>query len=263
MARVFTKSQNLMLVDFIAGWSDSSLLLLAALVVMIGGFLRGFIGFGGSLIIIPVLAEIFTPREAVALHLIMEVPGTMQLLPVAWRDCEPRVSMPAIIAMVIGTPVGAYLLATLDPDLMRIAIALVVLSIVTLLAMDWQLPFIIGPKVMTAVGTIAGFAQGSTGMGMPPLVVTIVSRGDTPDKTRGNVLATAAGMIAVAVPVQLYFGNLSYDAVIVGLTAGLIYVIATFTGSKFYEVGGEKIYRHAVLFLLAGIAGYSLVTNLI
>ena len=38
---------------------------LVALSVLVGGFLRGFIGFGGGLVVVPVLSVVFGPLAAV------------------------------------------------------------------------------------------------------------------------------------------------------------------------------------------------------
>ena len=129
-----------MIAGLLADLPALPLLTLAVGVVLLGGVLRGFVGFGGALIIIPVLATIFTPSEAVAMHLMMEIPGTLQLLPVAWRQSDKQAVSPTLMAIIIGTPLGAYLLANLDPQPMRIGISLMVLIIVGLLVRDWLYP---------------------------------------------------------------------------------------------------------------------------
>ena len=37
----------------------------AVLTIALGGFLRGFLGFGAALLIVPVLSAILTPREGI------------------------------------------------------------------------------------------------------------------------------------------------------------------------------------------------------
>jgi uncharacterized protein len=247
--------------DIVAGLPALPTLFMAISVVFLGGVLRGFIGFGGALIIIPVLAGIFTPSEAVAMHLIMEIPGTLQLLPIAWRQCDKHAVTPTLVAIVIGTPLGAYLLATLDPQPMRIGISLMVLAIVALLTCEWRYPGNIGRGIMAAAGIVGGIAQGATGMGSPPMVVVVMSRADNTDTTRGNVLAVATGLIAVAVPMQWAYGLFTAKALLLGLSFGPLYVLSTYLGSRFYTKSGNRIYRSSVLVLLAMVAVYTLVTN--
>ena len=251
-----------MIADLLADLPALPLLTLAVSAVLLGGVLRGFVGFGGALIIIPVLATIFTPSEAVAMHLMMEIPGTLQLLPVAWRQSDKQAVSPTLMAIIIGTPLGAYLLANLDPQPMRIGISLMVLIIVGLLARDWRYPGHIGRGIMAGAGIVGGFTQGSTGMGSPPMVVVLMSRTDGNDTTRGNVLAVATGLIVVAVPMQWAYGLLTAKSVFFGLLAGPAYVLATYMGSRFYAYRGDRIYRNAVLVLLAAIAVYTLIASL-
>ncbi|CAN0478585.1 unnamed protein product, partial [Discosporangium mesarthrocarpum] len=57
---------------------DLALIIVA---VCIGGFIRGFTGFGSALVIVPSLALVFSPREAVAMHAVMEIPVILSMLP--------------------------------------------------------------------------------------------------------------------------------------------------------------------------------------
>ncbi len=237
-------------------------LLLAVAAILIGGCLRGFVGFGGALTIIPVLALIFTPKEAVAMHIIMEIPGTLQLLPAAVRQSDRRAVLPTLIAIAVGMPIGVYLLTVLDPQPMRIAISLLVLAMVGLLAKNWRYPGVIGSPVMAGVGLIGGLAQGSTGMGGPPVVAVLMSRPDDNTTLRGNVLATMAGLVIVAIPMQGAFGILTMKAITLGLLAGPFYVLATYLGSRYYRLGGNRFYRVSALCFLAAVATASLIASL-
>ncbi len=251
-----------MIADVISYFPPTPQLLLAATAVLIGGCLRGFVGFGGALTIIPVLALIFTPKEAVAMHIIMEIPGTLQLLPAAVRQSDGRAVLPTLIAIAIGMPLGVYLLTALDPQPMRIAISLIVLVMVGLLARNWRYPGVIGAPVMAGIGFIGGLAQGGTGMGGPPVVAVLMSRPDATSVLRGNVLATMAGLVIVAIPMQWAFGILTSKAVALGLVAGPIYVFSTYMGSRYYQLGGNRIYRAAALCMLAAVATTSLIASL-
>ena len=232
-------------------------MVLAAGVILFGGLIRGFIGFGGALMIIPTLAVIFTPKEAVALHLMMEIPGTLQLMPAGIRNCDRRTVIPTLAAIMLAMPVGAFALATVDPQPMRIAISIFVLIMVFLLAMDWRYPGKIGTGVLSVSGGISGVVQGATGMGGPPVAAILLSRKDDDDTTRGNMMLLMGSIVLVAFPVQWYFGILTAKTVMLGLFAGVIYVLATWLGSRFYHFGGQRIYRQSALGVLGAIALWS------
>jgi len=76
--------------------------------VCLGGFIRGFTGFGSALAIIPSLALIFSPREAVAMHAVMEVPVILSLAANAVRGANRAVIWPMLTGLTIATPVGGH-----------------------------------------------------------------------------------------------------------------------------------------------------------
>ena len=59
---------------------DASLIAIISAVI-IGGFLRGFVGFGAALVIVPVLTLTMGPHLAVAVASIVGLPAIVQLLP--------------------------------------------------------------------------------------------------------------------------------------------------------------------------------------
>ena len=53
--------------------------LLIALVVIFSGFLRGFIGFGSGLLMIPILSYFYSPVFAMVFNIVIEIPATIYL----------------------------------------------------------------------------------------------------------------------------------------------------------------------------------------
>ena len=49
-----------------------------------GGFLRGFLGFGAALLIVPVLSLVMAPVEAIAILVLIELPNIVYLIPVSY-----------------------------------------------------------------------------------------------------------------------------------------------------------------------------------
>jgi uncharacterized membrane protein YfcA len=94
-------------------------LFITLIIIMIGGILRGFLGFGAALITIPVLAYLFTPTEALVIHIIMEIPSTIFLLPTAFKHSQLKQMIPMFIAMISTIPIGMLLIVTIEPQFMR------------------------------------------------------------------------------------------------------------------------------------------------
>lgn len=231
-------------------------LAVVAAAAALGGFLRGFVGFGGALVAVPVLSLVFGPRMAVAVASVMAMPSVFQLLPDAIRHSEKPVVVPVGVATLLTTPLGSWILMAVDPGLMKVVISGLVVIMVSLLATGWKLKgHISGPKLIAA-GVVGGLVQGAAGMGGPPVVAIALSRPGEAAALRGNVLAV---MTAIAVSSWLplaYYGLFTQPALIAGAGLLPVYVGATMLGTRYFALGGHQHYRRAALATLAvvGIA---------
>lgn len=245
------------------GGFDLTQLLLAAIAVFIGGFLRGFVGFGGALVVVPIMALAFTPKFAVALHAITELPGIIQLLPTAIRHCDRKTVLPMILALVISTPLGVYVLTAVDTDTMRIVISALVLFMVAMLAWNTRIVYAAGMRVSVIGGVIGGIIQGAAGIGGPPVVTLLLSRGNDPDTTRGNIVVMMSSMVLIALPFLWIYGLISVRTLILGGLCAPVYLLATYLGSRYFRTGGSDMYRVIALSILALTAASTLIFSLV
>ena len=245
------------------GGFDLTQLLLAAIAVFIGGFLRGFVGFGGALVVVPIMALAFTPKFAVALHAITELPGIIQLLPTAVRHCDRKTVLPMILALVISTPLGVYVLTAVDTDTMRIVISALVLFMVAMLAWNTRIVYAAGMRVSVIGGVIGGIIQGAAGIGGPPVVTLLLSRGNDPDTTRGNIVVMMSSMVLIALPFLWIYGLISVRTLILGGLCAPVYLLATYLGSRYFRTGGSDMYRVIALSILALTAASTLIFSLV
>ena len=155
--------------------------------IIIGGYLRGILGFGAALLIVPVLSIILTPVEAIAIFLLIEMPTVAYLMPSAIREFDSKSIVVMVVGLVLAVPVGSYALVSIDSGPMKLIIAIIVLMLVGLLASGWTLKGKVSSLAMLFAGIIGGFAQGAAGAGGPPFVTVLLSRGDDQKKTRANM----------------------------------------------------------------------------
>ena len=109
----------------------------AVLIIAAAGLVRGYGGFGGGLVTIPLLTLIYGPIEAYAMAAIIAVVGYAQLVPRAVRIAEWTELAPTLIAVTIATPLGVVALVIADPEVIRRLIGVFVLFGATLLATGW------------------------------------------------------------------------------------------------------------------------------
>lgn len=236
------------------GW-----LALVCAAVFVGGFMRGFVGFGAALVIVPVVSLVYGPRVAVASLTVMGIPTLFQLLPDAIRLSEKPLVLPMATAILLFAPLGTWLLVIANPALMKIVISVLVIAMVAMLARGWRLDADVGRPLLISAGATAGLIQGVAGIGGPPVVAVALSRPGPAAQQRGNVLALMTAVSISTLLPQLYFGLFTRQAIVTGLILLPVYGISILVGSRYFLRGGERHFRTAALGMLAAIAVATLV----
>ncbi len=136
---------------------------------------RGYSGFGFSLLAIISLSLLLPPTDIVPSIFIMEVAASLHLLPGVWRDIHWRAILWLTAGCLVGTPFGVYALAHVPPAPMTLALAVFVLIAAILLARGYALKAQPGPVATFATGTASGLCNGSFGIGGPPVILFFFS----------------------------------------------------------------------------------------
>jgi uncharacterized membrane protein YfcA len=224
---------------------------LVAIAAFIGGFLRGFIGFGGALVSVPVLSVVFGPLAAVPISNVIGFPVLFQLLPAAMRDGERGIILPISIGILLATPIGCVLLVSINPNLMKIVISTLVLLMVLILARNWRLSGSVNRGILLAAGAVGGLIQGSAGIGGPPLVAVALSRPGPARNQRGNVLGAITTVSVSSILPLWYFGLFTSEVLVIGLILMPIYSGAAWIGARYFSGEGQRHYRRVALTILA------------
>lgn len=237
-------------------------LLLLAMATLLAAVLRGVTGFGFALAAVPIYSLGLPPIEAVILAQMLQIlaaPGDV----IANRGHIDRKALGLLCAgALVLTPVGAVLALRLDPDALRLAIAVVVLLGLAVLLTSVKVPD--GTLPALAAGGIAGLLAGLAAMPGPPAVAYFLGRHADRRSARASLLLFFAFTAAVALTVlTLRTDILRWQ--MVG-TAALLYPVmlgGTWIGARLFERMGDGQYRSAALgvmalsALLAGARGLS------
>lgn len=229
---------------------------------LVGGFMRGFVGFGAALVTIPVLSLAYEPRLAVAAMTVVGIPTLFQLLPEAIRSSERAIVGPISLAILLSAPLGTLVLVSISPAVMKIVISILVVIMVAMLMRGWRLESEVGRPILIASGIAGGLIQGSAGVGGPPVVAVILSRPGTPTQQRGNVLALMTAVSVSSLIPLLYFGLFTRQAIATGLLLLPIYGGSILLGSRYFAYGGARHFRSAALATLAVIGAATLIMSL-
>jgi uncharacterized protein len=153
-------------------WAPDAWLELVVIVgaMALGGFVKGATGVGLPQITIPVMAIFLGVEHAVV---VMAIPGVVTNAWLFWRHrahLRATRDLPMLVgAGVVGTVVGTLVLDVLDPRLLGLVLAGVILLYVAIVITksDLALPPLVTRYTSPPVGFFAGLMQGSTGMSGP------------------------------------------------------------------------------------------------
>src|SRR5256885_8259213 len=94
--------------QFAAHWQ---LLLVSSIAIFLAAVVRGFSGFGFSLLAITAISIFMPAREIVPSIFLLEVAASLNLIPSIWREIDWRGIAFLLLGYVVALPFGVYALA--------------------------------------------------------------------------------------------------------------------------------------------------------
>ena len=236
-------------------WVELAVGIAAALVA---GIVRGFSGFGSAMILTPALSVLYGPAVAVPISLALELLVTVPLLPGSVRLVEWRRIGVLCLAAFATVPLGGWLLLSLSPLTMRVAISAVILGFVAILAFGWRYHGRPTIAATLATGAASGVLNGASGMAGPPVVFFYLSGRASAPQMRASFIVYFALVDAVSVGVLAAMGALDASTLGRALWLTPVFLAAAWAGSRAFRHASEAFYRRVALAVLAAIALASL-----
>jgi uncharacterized protein len=143
--------------------------------IFLAAIVRGYSGFGFSLLAITSISLVLPPVEIVPSIFLMEVAASLHLLPAVRREVHWRALLWLIVGCCLGTPFGVYALAHAPAAPMTLALSVFVMTAALLLARGYELTRLPGPMATLGAGTASGLFNGGFGMGGPPVILFFFS----------------------------------------------------------------------------------------
>jgi uncharacterized membrane protein YfcA len=147
----------------------------AALCIFAAAVVRGYAGFGFSLLGITALSLVLPPATVVPSIFMLEVLAGLPLLPGVWRLIHWRELCWLFCGCLLGTPFGVYALAHAPDAPMTLGLAVFVLVSALALRRGYRLQRMPGATTTFVTGTASGLANGGFGMGGPPVILFFFS----------------------------------------------------------------------------------------
>ena len=226
----------------------------ACVVVFLAAIVRGFSGFGFSLLAITALSLVYTPAEIVPSIFMLEIAASLNLLPGIWKDIHWKSLLPLMLGCLIATPIGVWALANVPAEPMQIALSIFVLIATALLAKGFALKSMPGPIASTAAGAASGLANGAFGIGGPPVILFYFA------SPAGNLAGRASMIMFFIFTDVIGLANQSLHGLITmqAATRALFYLpallLGVWIGARSFKSVDQGLFRKIVLVILAVLA---------
>lgn len=219
-------------------------------IVTLAGFVRGVTGFGGAMLMSPILSALIGPVPAVVTALILETAAALIMFPNALPKAKWRTLLYLTLPAVITVPLGGYILLTLDPKAARTMIAAVVIVFSSMLLLGFR--YSGSPRAATsiALGSIVGVLLGATSVGAPPVILYLLSGPDPATVTRANLTIFVTAISAIGLAMLAAAGVITATLGISAVLLTVPFLVATWFGGKLFARMSDPGVRRLALVLM-------------
>jgi uncharacterized membrane protein YfcA len=231
-------------------------------IVATGGFMRGFSGFGTTLVMVPLLNLLMPPSEAVFLALSIDVLVMIPVLPKAAQQAKWKPIIPLLIGALIAIPMGAWVLVVASSETLRIIISTLVLTSACLLLSGWTYRGKKTKSLSFMVGIFSGIANGATGIGGPPIAAYFIAKKMPPVVLRASFNVLAFIMEGVSVIVIYSVGSFDIRNTINMFILAPFMLIFLWFGSLTFRLVDNKLFNKLILYFLITFGVYTLILTI-
>jgi uncharacterized membrane protein YfcA len=222
--------------------------------VFLAAIVRGYSGFGFSLLVITALSLMLPPAEIVPSIFMLEVAASLRLLPGIWKDVHWKSLAPLTLGCLIATPVGVHLLANVPAAPMQVALAVFVLIATLLLWQGYALKTMPGTLASGAAGAASGLANGAFGIGGPPVVLFYFASPAGNIAGRASLIAFFVATDLIGLTFQAREGLITGQSAIRAAIFLAPLLAGIWLGARSFKSADPVVFRKWVLAILALLA---------
>ena len=222
--------------------------------IFIASIIRGFNGFGFSATCISGFSFILPAIEIVPIILILEVLISILMIPYIRNKIDWNLIIKILIGIIVGSPIGLFLLKYLPPELTHLIICLLIIFLAILLMTGYSNQKINNNYAKISTGFIAGTINGFSLLGGMPIALFLLVTKIQPAIIRGSLAALFFLTDTYAFVLSFFAGIVDITAIYRTVPLIIILPIGVYIGDKFFVKSKEKTYRKVVFYFLIFIS---------
>ena len=240
------------------GFSDATDLPLLAVAAFAGGMVRGFTGFGFSMVFVPIATIAVGPAGAAALLWVIDIPFAYMLAASSWRRVDWKEIAPLLAGAVVFLPLGVWMLTHSDPLTTRWTVVSCILVGVACLATGWRYHGPPGLMLSLGVGALAGTVSGLAQIGgLPIAIFWLAAQAKAARQTRDNLNGFFCLLPTVAGVAYVYSGVITAATIWQAIPLFVPYGVGLLIGTKLFPLASEVTFRriaYGVIVVAAALA---------
>ena len=222
--------------------------------VLIASIIRGFNGFGFSATCISGFSFILPAIEIVPIILALEVIISVFMVPYIWNKIDWVFVFKLLIGIIIGSPIGLYLLKHFNPQTTHVTVCLLVIFFSILLMKGYSNQKINNNFGKIFTGLISGMLNGLTTLGGMPVAIFLLATSIQPAVIRGSLAALFFLTDIYAFILSFFVGIVDMTTIYRVVPLIIILPIGVYIGDKFFVKSKEDTYRKVVFYFLIFIS---------
>jgi len=227
--------------------------------VFIASIIRGFNGFGFSAVCISGLSFILPTIEIVPIILILEVLVSIFMIPYIWNRINWKFVFQILIGIIIGSPIGLYLLKFLSTDITHLSICLIIIFFSVLLMKGYSNQKLNINTVKIFTGIVSGTINGLTTLGGMPVALLLLITSIQPAVIRGSLAALFFLTDIYAFMLSFFGGIVDLTTIYRTIPLVIILPLGVAIGNKFFVRSREETYRKVVFYFLIVISIFGII----
>ena len=222
--------------------------------VFIASIIRGFNGFGFSATCISGFSFILPAIEIVPIILALEVIISIFMVPYILKKIDWRFVFKILIGIIIGSPIGLYLLKYLNSQTTHLFVCLMIIFFSILLMRGYSNQKISNNYGKFFTGIFSGTLNGLTTLGGMPVAIFLLATSIQPVIIRGSLAALFFLTDSYAFGLSFFAGIVDITTIYRTLPLIIILPIGVYIGDKFFVKSNEATYRQVVFYFLIFIS---------
>ncbi|WP_026478612.1 sulfite exporter TauE/SafE family protein [Alkaliphilus transvaalensis] len=229
---------------------ESIKLILGFIIIFLSSMTQGMISFGFSLVALPLLG-MFLPLQIVVPILVIY---SLILNSMILHHIKEYINIKRIIILVVagmvGTPFGAYLLKVTDEGVLKLVVGVIIIISTVINYYGYKIKVKKEKLSYLPVGLVSGILNGSVSLGGPPLVLFLTNQGVEKQTFRANLTTYFWLLNLFTIPTYLLGGLISQEVLRYGGLLVPALIMGTFLGIKLGDKVDEDVFKRLTLILI-------------